>query len=73
MSTEHKDQSAAGIEVSHLTPKERDEVAELAAKKVFDKAYAEFGKNALRWAIFALGLGLIYVFTLIAKDWHPFK
>jgi hypothetical protein len=59
--------------ISNLTPQERDMIAELAARKVFDKAYAEFGKKALGWATFALGLGVLFVFTQIAKDWHPFK
>ncbi len=56
-----------------LTPQEKEDIAEMAARKVLQKAYAEFGRNAFKWALFALGLGCLYVFHLIAKDWHPFK
>lgn len=74
MSTEHKEHDTElADKITKLTPEERDHIAELAANKVFQKAYAEFGKSAFRWVILALGLGVIFVFTQIAKEWHPFK
>lgn len=57
-----------------LNDAELDIVAEKAADKVFELAYARLGKNALKWLTFALGVGLLYVGHAIVKDgWHPFK
>lgn len=72
--TDRTEVESAGEGQRRLNDAELDIVANKAADKVFELAYARLGKNALKWLTFALGVGLLYVGHAIIKDgWHPFK
>lgn len=46
---------------------EREEIADLAAKKVFDLIYAEIGKSVLKKFIWFVGIIAVAIFFYLAR------
>lgn len=59
------------MERQPLTDTEKDEIAELAAQKAYDKFYLAVGKNVVKKALWVLGASAAFIWLFIQSGEVP--